>query len=331
MDKRERLQATIEGRPVDRLAVALWRHFPVDDQRPEDLAAATLEFQALYDFDFVKVTPASSFCIRDWGATDEWRGEPEGTRVYTRRPVSRPDDWLAIKPLDPRAGSLGGQVRALELIRAGLPAGTPFIQTIFSPLAQARNLAGAERLPVHLRQHHAELKAALAVIAETTLRFVEAAKRTGIDGIFYAMQLATNRVFSEAEYREFGEPYDRQILEAAGDLWLNVLHLHGDEVMFDLAASYPAHVINWHDRETQPTLGAGTKKFGGAVCGGWRQWETMVRGAPEAVRAEAQSAIAETNGRKLILGTGCVTPTTAPRANLRAAREVVGKRWQAFE
>ncbi len=324
MDKRERLQATIKGEPVDRLAVALWRHFPVDDQRPEDLAAATIEFQTLYDFDFVKVTPASSFCIRDWGATDEWRGNPEGTRDYTRRPLSHPDDWLTIKPLDPRAGSLGGQVRALELIRAGLPAGTPFIQTIFSPLAQARNLVGADHLPVHLRQHPAQLKAALATIEETTLRFLEAGKRTGIDGIFYAMQLATKRVFSEAEYREFGEPYDRQILEAAGDLWLNVLHLHGNDVMFDLAASYPAHVINWHDRETQPTLGVGAKKFGGAVCGGWRQWETMVRGTPDAVRAEARSAIAETNGRKLILGTGCVTPTTAPRANLRAAREVVG-------
>ena len=62
MDKRERLQATLSGEPVDRPAVALWRHFPVDDQRPEDLAAATLEFQGLYDFDFVKVSPSSSFC-----------------------------------------------------------------------------------------------------------------------------------------------------------------------------------------------------------------------------------------------------------------------------
>jgi uroporphyrinogen decarboxylase len=49
----------------------------------------------------------------------------------------------------------------------------------------------------------------------------------------------------------------------------------------------------------------------------------MVRGTPEQVRAEAQAAIAQTGGRRLILGTGCVTPTTAPRANLRAARSVV--------
>ena len=323
MDKYERLHATLSGESVDRVAVALWRHFPVDDQRPEDLAVATLEFQQLYDFDLVKVTPASSFCLKDWGAEDEWRGNPEGTRDYTRRVVTGPEGWARLKPLDPEAGRLGAQLRALGLIRDGLGGRTPFIQTVFSPLSQARNLVGAENLPVHLRQYPGELKAALGVITGTTLRFVEAAKRQGIDGIFYAAQLATTRIFSEAEYREFGEPYDRQILQAAGGLWLNLAHLHGSDVMFDLVASYGTAVINWHDQETPPTLAQGLQRFKGAVCGGLRQWETMVRGTPDQVRAEAQAAIAQTGGRRLILGTGCVTPTTAPRANLRAARSVV--------
>lgn len=324
MDKRERVRAAIGGGKVDRSPVALWRHFPVDDQRPEDLAAATLEFQNLYDWDFVKVTPASSFCLKDWGADDEWRGDPEGTRDYVRRVITRPEDWAALKPLDPRAGHLGHQLRALELIRDGLAGKTPFIQTIFSPLSQARNLVGADNLPVHLRRHPAALKAALAVITETTLRFLDAAKHTGIDGIFYAVQLATPRIFSEAEYGEFGEPYDWQVLEAARDLWLNVAHLHGEDVMFSLGSRYPAQVINWHDRETPPSLAEGQKVFSGAVCGGLRQWAAMVLGTPEQVRTEARQAIEATGGRRFILGTGCVTPITAPRANLRAAREVAG-------
>ncbi|MGH2523081.1 MAG: uroporphyrinogen decarboxylase family protein [Anaerolineales bacterium] len=323
MNNRERLQATINDEPVDRPPVALWRHFPVDDQQPEGLAAATVEFQNQYDWDFVKVTPASSFCLKDWGADDAWRGDPEGTRDYTRRVIVQPEDWLKLKSLDPRAGHLGGQLRALELIRDALGGRAPVIQTIFSPLSQARNLVGADRLPVHLRQHPAELKAALAVITETTLRFVEAAKAAGIDGIFYAVQLATPSIFSEAEYREFGEPYDRQILASASDLWLNVAHLHGDDVMFDLVARYPAAILNWHDRETPPGLSEGKAKFKGAVCGGIRQWQTMVLGTPEQVRVEARKAIEETGGRRLVLGTGCVTPITAPRANLRAARESV--------
>lgn len=323
MNKQQRLQAAIVGDPVDRVPVALWRHFPVDDQRPEDLAAATLEFQALYDFDFVKVTPSSSFCIKDWGCNDAWKGNPEGTRDYILRPITTPADWLKLQSLDPKAGKLGEQLRALDLVGRGLKGETPFIQTIFSPIAQAKNLVGGDQLIVHARLYPDELKAALNVITETTLRFLEAAIETGIAGIFYAVQYASAHYFSEDEYREFGEPYDRQILAATKDLWLNLIHLHGDAVMFDLCASYPAQIINWHDRETPPTLAEGLTRFKGAVCGGWRQWDTMVLGTPDQVRAEAEQATASTGGRRLILGTGCVTPTTAPRANLRAARDFV--------
>ena len=42
----------------------------------------------------------------------------------------------------------------------------------------------------------------------------------------------------------------------------------------------------------------------------------------EAVRM-GRAAVAATQGRRLILGTGCVTPVVASRANLRAARESV--------
>ena len=62
------MQACINNDPaLDRPPVALWRHFPVDDQSPETLAAATLDFQHHYGFDLVKVTPASSFSIKGLG------------------------------------------------------------------------------------------------------------------------------------------------------------------------------------------------------------------------------------------------------------------------
>ena len=47
MTKRERLEATMAGQAVDRPAVALWRHFPVDDRRAQELAAAQSAFQRL--------------------------------------------------------------------------------------------------------------------------------------------------------------------------------------------------------------------------------------------------------------------------------------------
>ncbi len=54
---RERLQAVLRGEAPDRIPVALWRHFPVDDQQPELLAGAVLAFQREYDFDLIKGDP----------------------------------------------------------------------------------------------------------------------------------------------------------------------------------------------------------------------------------------------------------------------------------
>ena len=48
---------------------------------------------------------------------------------------------------------LAGLTVLLLLIGQALGGETPFIQTIFSPLSQARNLVGPDVLPVHLRQH----------------------------------------------------------------------------------------------------------------------------------------------------------------------------------
>lgn len=322
-DKKGRLEAAIAKEIADRPPVALWRHFPVDDQDPVALAEATMSFQREFDFDFIKVTPASSFCLLDWGIEDLWRGNPEGTRDYTRRVIVEPQDWRKLRALDPNEGKLADQLRCLEHIRSGTGGQVPFIQTVFSPLAQAKNLSGSDRLLEHLHRSPEDVQAGLETIKVSTVAFVNEARRRGIAGVFYAIQHASYRLFDEGSYARFGEAYDRQILEAAEGLWLNVLHLHGEAIMFDLAERLPAHLVNWHDRQVKPSLAEGAKRVAGAVCGGLKQWETMVLGDPELVRREAREALGELDGRGVVLGTGCVVPIVAPRANLIAARAVV--------
>jgi uroporphyrinogen decarboxylase len=324
MTKRERLQATILGEQTDRAPVALWRHFPVDDQDPTELAASTVAFQRQYDFDFIKVTPASSFCIRDWGVEDYWLGNQEGTREYSHHPVRLPEHWQALLRLSPDEGALGAQLRCLEQILEAVGDEVPVIQTIFNPLAQAKNLVGRQNLLAQLRENPSEVRSGLETITDTTVQFIQAARRRGIAGIFLAVQHASWELLSQREYEEFGVPFDRRLLAAADGLWLNVLHLHGSRVMFDLLAGYPVQVLNWHDRETPPSLREGQARFGGAVLGGLRQWDTMLRGTPQEVQREAEDALEQTGGRRFILGTGCVTPITAPWGNLRAARQAVG-------
>jgi uroporphyrinogen decarboxylase len=321
---RQRLETCLAGGTLDCPPVALWRHFPVDDQTPDGLAAATLDFQKTYDFDFVKVTPASSFCLKDWGVNDEWRGHTEGTREYTRRVIHQPEDWERLPVLDPTAGKLGDQLECLRLILGELGPNTPVLQTIFNPLSQAKNLLGKDTLLVHLRRYPEAVHAGLKIITESTRRFVEAAMQTGIAGVFFAVQHAQYGLLSESEYATFGQPYDLQVLEPVRPAWLNMLHLHGEDVMFERFLNYPVAILNWHDRDTSPSLAEAQARFRGAVCGGLQRERTMLLGTPDQVTAEARDAIHSTGGQRFVLGTGCVIETTTPRANILAARQAVG-------
>ncbi len=318
MSKRDRLQATVAGESTDRPPIALWRHWPGDDQRAADLARSTLDFQRTYDFDLIKCMPASNYCIADWGAGSRYLGHEEGTRAWEPRVVRQPDDWTRLPLLDPTKGALGESLQALRLIGEGVEGEVPFIQTIFNPLAQAKNLAG-ERLLADMREHPQEFKAGLETITRTTLRYIEAARTTGIAGIFLALQHATYGLLSAAEYQEFGRPYDLRILEATAGLWFNMLHLHGQDVMFDLVADYPVQALNWHDRETAPSLRQALERFPGALVGGLNRLETMVRGTPVTVQREVRDALEQTGGRRLIVGTGCVLFVTTPLSHIRAA------------
>ncbi len=344
MTKRDRLLATIAGQTVDRPAIALWRHFPGDDQRAEDLAAAQLAFQRRYDFDLIKVSPASSFCLEDWGIQDRYLGSLEGTREYVHHPVASPDDWRRLPVLDPAQGALGRQLCCLEIIGEALskdPDEAPFIQTVFSPLAQAKNLAGPERTLALMCQAPGAFKAGLETITRTTIAFVEAVKRTRAAGIFYAVQHGRYTLMSEAEYRDFGEPYDRRILAHLDGTWFNMLHIHGQGVMFDLLADYPVQAVNWHDQETPPSLNEAVDRTDKVLVGGLGRIETMMRGTPDDVRAKVDDAVAQTGGKRFILGVGCVAMIVTPWGNIAAARRAVerstpppqsppragGKRW----
>ena len=323
LSHRERLEKTLSGDKPDRPAIALWHHFPVDDQDPIRQAKATIAFQNQFDLDLVKVMPSSSFCTKGWGVDDVWRGNEEGTRTYTRRAIHQPEDWVKLKPLEPNKGTLAKQLDCLKLLQIEYGETTPFIQTIFNPLSQAKNLVSPALLPIHLRRYPDALHQGLKTIQKSILRFIDAAKELGISGIFFAIQHAVYNILTESEYLTFGKAYDLPILQSVSDLWLSMAHIHGTEIMFDLIADYPVQILNWHDRETSPTLSDGLRRFPGTVCGGIGRYEPFVLGTPQEIRQEAQNAFQRTGGKRWILGTGCGLYLTTPYGNILTARQAV--------
>lgn len=325
MDHWQRIEAAISGGATDRVPVALWRHFPVDDQDPGKLAAHTLAYQRAWDSDLVKFMPSGTYGIEDWGAKTAFEGAENGARVVKQVGLQEPGDWRRLAKLDVRKGVYGAQNAALAAAAKELKGTAPILQTVFSPLTTARKLAGESTLQ-HLRQHPDALEAGLKTITEVTIAFGEEALKAGAHGFFFATQLATADVLTPAEYDRFGKRWDLEFFAAfKGRTRVDMLHLHGMNPMFDELAGYPVGLVNWHDRLTAPTLKAGAGRFKGAVVGGVEELGLLVKGSEAEVRAQVRDAIAQTGGRRLLVGPGCVAGIAAPEQNIRAVIEEARK------
>lgn len=322
MTKRERVYAAIDGKPVDRPPVALWRHFPQEDQRAETLAQAHAAFQKTFDWDFLKVTPTSGYYGDDWGLRATSKPNREGIRHYTDRPIKKETDWPKLKRLDITTGVHGRELQTLRLLRKVLPDDV-LLATIFSPLTIARTLAGETALLRYLRDSVDETHEGLDIITEATGKFAEECLAAGADGLYLATQCASTGYMTIEEYEEFGRPYDLRVLEAGRHAEITILHIHGERIMFEQLIDYPVHVVNWHDRRTPPTLKEARAQYSGTIAGGVDSMETIGGTSAEKVTAEVKDAIAQIDGKRLMVTAGCVIPIDAPEANIRAARAAV--------
>jgi len=316
---RQRIENLLSGNNVDHLPVAFWRHFPMDDQNANRLAAATIHFQDTFGMDIIKVSPSSSFCIKDWGIRDKWIGNTEGTRDYLSSYRMRSSDIRNLPILDPTKGFLGNQLKTLSILSDYYYPQTPIIQTIFSPLAQLKNLLGKNYLINTIRNDPESVKDALGTISESIILFLHECEKLKIDGIFFAVQQASSDFLSKDEFFKFGKLFDERLFSSLESFWIKVLHIHGKNIYFDSVSDYPFNIINWHDRDTYPDLKTAATLTHKVFCGGLNQINTMVQGNEDTIKREINDAITQTGKKKLILGTGCVLPIITPYGNIKFA------------
>jgi uroporphyrinogen decarboxylase len=323
--KWERIEAALQGQPVDRVPFGFWMHFPQVDRDAAALARATIDLHQRYDQDYVKVMFRSSWILEDWGGTFGGFHPGRGYWLPASYPVQSPEDWRKLKPLDPTKGTLGEQLRLLRMVSGGLAGDAPNLATMFAPSMVAAQLSGQATFVRHLREAPEALHLGLKTIAQTLEAFARAVLANGADGVFYAIQQASRRVLTDAEYQSVGRAYDRPVLESFhGRSKLTMLHLHGEDLMFEELASYPAHVLNWYDRGDGPSLKEARGLTDKALAGGIDHERTLVLGTTDEVTVEVRNAIEQLGGRKLLLAPGCGVPLLATEMNLRAARTAVG-------
>jgi uroporphyrinogen decarboxylase len=321
MNKRDRVMAALQGKPVDRLPISLWRHHHREDRRPQDLAAATLALARVHDLDLIKLTPSGLYAVEDWaGASIHYPGTDHDPPFLASPAVTEAADWRRLSHLEPTAGALGRELETVRLVAAQTSYDRiPFVMTVFSPLTLAFKLAG-ETVIQHLREHPSDLKAGLETMAQTTICFAQAALEAGADGLFFATQLASHEWLTLREYEEFGQYYDLGVLEAVkGQSAITILHLHGQAVFFRLSEHYPVDAVSWHDQETAPSL-AEARQFSDRAFVTGLDRRLLNQGSVVAIQAQVHEVFAQTEGRGVILAPSCVIPTTTPIEHLEAAR-----------
>jgi uroporphyrinogen decarboxylase len=307
MNKLERVRAALAGASVDRPPYSFWTHLPGIDLDPMRLADATAAFAARYDVDFVKSMPNGLYVVEDWGAETDYSDIERGGVARVVRPaVATPDDWRRLADVDVAQGAFGRELTHLARLTRAM-GDIPVLATVFSPLTIASKLSSQQHR-IHLAAAPEQLAAGLAIITRVTCAFARAAIASGCAGVFFAVQDAVKGVVDAEAYRRYGEPYDRRVLAAAREAgsWFDVVHMHGEHVLFDLLAQYPVDALNWHIGETPPAI-ADYRKSGGTrpILGGMQRGH-ITRGDRDAVRADIDRAMRESDGRALLLAPACV-------------------------
>ncbi|NCB73781.1 MAG: uroporphyrinogen decarboxylase [Clostridia bacterium] len=334
MNRRERLQAVINGQEHDRTPVSTWMHFSEHDQDPRSLAEAMVAYNERYDYDFIKMMPFGAYTVQDWGAKLAVYCDKYKEVEIAAPAISELEDYLKIEPLAPTFGTWGKTLLLSQYLSKLTAANTPYIQTIFSPLTTLKKMTSG-RLLEDMKENPGFVHQALSAITETTISFVKANIEAGVSGFFFATQCATYDYLTDELFAEFCKPYDYKVINAYKDeTWFNVVHIHGANIMFDTVSKYPCNVINWHDRYTEPSLAEAREKCSKVFMGGLREIPTIVGSKLhyESVLAQEDSnyiknhvkeAIAMVDGKGLIVGPGCVVDPRASDENLRAVREAV--------
>lgn len=305
MTQADLVRAALAGEATPRPPYAFWTHYPGIDLDPEAVARQTVGFARATRQDFVKSMPNGLYCVEDWGVRPDFSEiAAGGAAKVAESPIRAPEDWAHVRRLDPATGALGRELRHLALLVEALGRDVPVLATVFSPVTIAKKVSGG-LFAAHAQSHRARLVAALDEIAATTADFARRAIALGCAGVFFAVQDATGSA-GEAAWRDLGLAHDLLALEGARGGWFNAVHMHGDDIAFDVLGTYPVHALNWHIGETPPSI-AGYRAAGGSrpVLGGLRRTPITRRDMP-AVEADIAEALSADGGRGVLLSPGCV-------------------------
>lgn len=319
MRKKERVIAAIEGRETDHTATGFSLHFPREISFGEEAVKAHLDFFRKTDTDIFKIMNEN--LVPDAGE------------------IKVPEDWDRIPSFSMKDGFMEAQLRLVEAVVQhadpdGFKLGTihGICASGIHPIEARYGYEGVRKLLCsHIRENKKPVLEAFKRIADGMCLLAERYIELGVDGIYYAALGGEKHYFTDEEFAECIEPFDKQILntikEAGG---YTFLHMCKEGLEMKRYESYGelADVVNWGVYETGVSLEEGRHAFSHcAVMGGLANRSgVMVDGTDEELIEEVRRIITEFGKKGFILGADCTLPTEIPYERIKlivdAARSI---------
>ena len=312
MKKKERIQCALQGKPVDKVPVSWYTHFP--DQRDN-----TVRDQVKWALE----TDMDMLCV-----------ETDGYMQYDCGKIDMSDPAVlgGLRPHKPHDVYIEGQVDRAKRIVEGLKDEAAVTYMIFTPFSTIKHSTGSETLVMELlRDHPKEVWHAMQVIEQDNFMLMERlSKEAGLDGIFLSLQNNEIDRYTQEEYHEILAPWDdRQIARAKELFPFTVLHLcawRGIPNRLEDWTRHQCEIVNWACHiETNMGLKAGRSFFDpkAVLMGGFdnRPCGILHTGNERQIKAYTCRLLEEAGYERLILGADCSVQTDTPVEHLRWVSE----------
>lgn len=314
MNKRERVLAALDKKPVDLVPVSFWYHFTGEEMFGDACVQAHLKHYRDNDLDFIKIMS-------------------DGCEYTFSTPIRKAEDWYHLKPLGKDHPWITEQVKRARALRDAVGDECCLFYTVFNPYHTLRECPDSDEdmVAAHILENERAVRAGMDVIGEDTAILAEALLlEGGMDGIYFAMQGAEeNRLRSSDVYRRMAMPSDLAVLELANEYSsYNLLHMCGwfeSKNRMDLWSKYPAKGYNWSTEVEGISLREGAELFGGCVIGGFEKndYGLLYSGTKGEIEAYAKALVKGFGKTGLIVGADCTIPNTIDKQRFRWAVDAV--------
>ncbi len=314
MNKRERVIAVIKGEKPDHIPSGFSLHFPRKEKNVEEDVRFHLDFFRKTDTDIIKIMNEN--LVPDFG------------------PIQRPEDWEKIPNLKLSDGFMQNQLELTKRILDQADGEAFSLGTLHGicasaihPIESRYGYEAVRRMQAaHIRENKKPVLEAWKRIADCMAQLAQKYIELGVDGVYYAGLGGEKRYFTDEEFAECIEPFDKQILKAVKEAGGYVfLHICKDGLNMQRYAFYKelCDVVNWGIYEAPFSIEEGRKLFEGkAVMGGLANRSgVMVEGTIDELKAAVKRLVEEQGEKGFILGADCTLPTEIPYERIRAAAE----------